>query len=100
MNTPGFTADWSLYTSSKTFLASNTHVKTVAGTKWSGSVQPAAYGCSPCILYTEPGPGGRTAGIRTCCRLTCRTTIFGTPRCYEYCTPEVCATFSPGLIIV
>lgn len=60
----------------------------------------ARYGCSECILYTEPGPGGRTAGIRTCCQLTCRTTIFGKYRCYEYCTQEVCATFPPDEIVV
>ena len=92
---PGFTAQSSLYKTSKSYFTGNADF-----TQGSNAVQPAAYGCSPCNLYTEPGPGGRSAGIRTCCKLTCRETIFGRFRCYEYCTQEICATFPAGEIIV
>ena len=99
MNMPGFTASSSLCKSRKNYL-SGMSLNNAEFTPGLNAVQPAAYGCSPCILYTEPGPGGRSAGIRTCCSLTCRTTIFGDYRCYEYCTQEVCATFPEGVIIV
>jgi hypothetical protein len=99
VNIPGFTADSSLYRSGIHYCMGDTTINATSARELH-LVQPAAYGCSPCILYTEPGPGGRSAGIRTCCSLTCRTTIFGTYRCYEYCTGEVCATFPAGEIIV
>jgi len=97
-NFPGFTAERSLYNTGKGYFTNAASLNMAS--KKSGGVQPAAYGCSPCILYTEPGPGGRSAGIRTCCKLTCRTTIFGKFRCYEYCMQEICATFSAGEFIV
>ena len=96
---PGFTAEASLYKTSKHYFAGKGHINDII-TKKLDLIQPAVYGCSECILYTEPGPGGRSAGIGTCCHLTCRTTIFGKYRCYEYCTQEVCATFSADEIIV
>jgi len=96
-NFPGFTAERSLGSTGEAYFTGAAFAN-VAGNE--SAVHPATYGCSPCILYTEPGPGGRSAGIRTCCSLTCRTTIFGTYRCYEYCTQEICATFPAREIIV
>ena len=123
---PGFTADITLYKASQHYYTGKTFINSafttellpvqlalmispggLGSTSTMNELLPsltettiARYGCSECVLYTEPGPGGRTAGVRRCCQLTCRTTIFGTYRCYEYCSYEVCATFPPDKIIV
>lgn len=96
---PGFLAAFSVGPPSRFYRVAGSATGGSGATNRPG-VEPAMYGCTPCILYTEPGPGGRSAGIRTCCSLTCRTTIFGKFKCYEYCTQEVCATFPAGEIIV
>jgi hypothetical protein len=93
---PGFTADHALYAPGGLFRSAGSGASSAA--TW-GAVLPAVYGCTECKLYTEPG-GGRTAGIRTCCELTCRTDIFGRYKCYEYCTDYVCWTPGPGEILV
>ena len=108
MSIPGYTAHITLYKTSKHYFTGKTFINaafTMGYVPAQLAQSPtgttiARYGCSECVLYTEPGPTGRSAGIRTCCSLTCRTTIFGAYRCYEYCSQEVCATFPPGVIIV
>jgi len=61
-----------------------------------GGIVAARAGCSDCLLYTEPGPGGRTAGVRICCTRICKWG-FG---CVDVCTAELCWTPSGGAIYV
>jgi hypothetical protein len=61
-----------------------------------GGIAAARAGCSDCMLYSEGGPGGRTAGVRICCTRICKYG-FG---CVDVCTSEVCWTPPAGEIYV
>jgi hypothetical protein len=91
MSMPGFTAEASVYESHMEYRLTTVH------SYGSGSgVIPQLEGCSDCILYTEPGPGGRTAGIRICCTKICKWG-FG---CVQSCWAELCWTPPSGDIYV
>jgi hypothetical protein len=91
MSTPGFTAEASIYESPMDYRLTTIHRY---GSR--SGVKPQLEGCSDCMLYTEPGPKGRTAGIRICCTTICKWG-FG---CVQSCRAELCWTPSAQDIYV
>jgi hypothetical protein len=92
MNLPGFDAERSLGVALHTYRRKTS----LSGCRTPAVVAAARDGCSDCLLYTEPGPGGRTYGVRICCTTICKWG-FG---CVRSCWAELCWTPPPGDIFV
>jgi hypothetical protein len=91
MRTPGFHSESSL---TPTVGLYRGHA--VFGASAIGTVIAQRAGCSDCLLYTEPGAGGRTIGVRICCTTICKWG-FG---CVQSCWAENCWTPPNGDIYV